>query len=32
MDCGLSDFQFEVVLIKQPSGAFTDHADGDIAG
>ena len=31
-DGGLADFQFEVLLIEGAGGAFSDHADGDVAG
>jgi hypothetical protein len=31
-DCGLPNFQLEVILIEEPSDAFADHADGDVAG
>ena len=28
---GLSDFQLEVMLIEQTSGALANHSDGDVA-
>lgn len=31
-DSGLADFEFEIILVDDPSCAFVDHADGDVAG